>query len=169
MSHTLITNLIQVFCEDVSQLVLDVLSHRGMNPQSSDVHCGIDGGQGSLKLAVTITERDQSETSGRAHYSHVRKCPHLSFLKLEAISRFCKGFPYDIYLQGVAARDAKNSSVKKLFLLGIVPGIPENYFNVKAILSSLNIEAIEFTAAADVKMRKFCIRQDLLFLNSNIF
>ena len=93
MSHTLlIINSIQVFCEDVSQLVLDVLSHRGMNPQSSDVHCGIDGGQGSLKLAVTITERDQSETSGRAHYSHVRKCPppHTFIVSRLPPLKFCK-------------------------------------------------------------------------------
>lgn len=58
------------------------------------------------------------------------------------------------FLQGVAAKLAKNSSVKKLLLLGVVPGIPENYFNVKAILSSLNIEEVGFTVSADVKMCK---------------
>ena len=57
-------------------------------------------------------------------------------------------------LQGVAAKQAKNSSVKKLFLLGVVPDVPETYFNVKAILSSLNLEVVEFTAAADIKMCK---------------
>ena len=51
------------------------------------------------------------------------------------------------------ARQGKNSSVKKLFLLGVVPEIPENYFNVKALLSSLNLGAIEFTAA-NIKMCK---------------
>ena len=32
--------------------------------------------------------------------------------------------------------------------------MPENYHNVKEILSSLNFEVIEFTAAADIKMCK---------------
>ena len=54
--------------------------------------------------------------------------------------------------------------MKKLLLLGVVPGIPENYFNVQAILSSLNIEAIEFTAAADIKMCKFKIMNSYQFI-----
>ena len=61
---------------------------------------------------------------------------------------------YLIFLQGVASKQSKNSSVKKLFLLAVVPEVPETYFNVKAILSSLNLEVIEFTAAADIKMCK---------------
>ena len=61
---------------------------------------------------------------------------------------------YYICYQGVAAKQAKNSSVKKLILLGVLPDVPENYFNVQAILSNLNLTAIEFTAAADLKMCK---------------
>ena len=57
--------------------------------------------------------------------------------------------------QGVAAKQAKNSSVNKLILLGVVPGVPENYHNVKTIMNNLNLEAIEFTAAADLKMCKY--------------
>ena len=44
--------------------------------------------------------------------------------------------------------------MKKLLLLAVLPEVSENHFNVKAILSSLNLEAIEFTAAADIKMCK---------------
>ena len=32
--------------------------------------------------------------------------------------------------------------------------VPENHFNIKAILDSLNLEVVEFSAAADVKMRE---------------
>ena len=60
-------------------------------------------------------------------------------------------------LQGVAAKVAQNSSVKKLLLLAVVPEVPENYFNVKAILSSLDIEGIEFTTAADIKLSKLIL------------
>ena len=55
----------------MNQLVLDVLSHRGMDPQHSDVHCGMDGGQGSVKLGITVTER-LTENTGRSRYSDVR-------------------------------------------------------------------------------------------------
>ena len=60
-----------MFCEDSSQLVLKILSHRGMNPAESDVHVGIDGGQNMLKLWVTITDRSDTEVTGRSLYSHV--------------------------------------------------------------------------------------------------
>ena len=60
----------QVFCDDPNQLVLDILAHRGMDPQNSDVHCGIDGGQGSLKIGITVTEKGTKKL-GRAHYSDV--------------------------------------------------------------------------------------------------
>ena len=57
--------------------------------------------------------------------------------------------------QGVAAKQGKNSGVKKLLLIAAVPGVPENHFNVKTILDQVNMEAIEFTVAADVKMCKY--------------
>ena len=51
--------------------MLSVLSARGLNPETSDVHVGIDGGQNMLKIGVTITERCNSENSGRSLYSQV--------------------------------------------------------------------------------------------------
>ena len=60
-----------MFCNDVNQLVLDILSHRQMDPQQSDVHIGIDGGQDMLKLGVTITDKLDVRETGRSHYAHV--------------------------------------------------------------------------------------------------
>ena len=60
-------------------------------------------------------------------------------------------------MQGLAAKQAKDSSVKKLLLIGAVPAVPENYFNVKTILDQLNMEAIEYTVSADVKMCMYYI------------
>ena len=70
--------------------------------------------------------------------------------------------------QGVAAKQAKNSSVKKLMLLATVPGIPENYFNVKTILDNLNLESVEFTVAADIKMCKIK-KCKILYINLEYF
>ena len=53
------------------------------------------------------------------------------------------------------ARTSKLSSVKRLILIGAVQDVPENYHNVKAILDQLNIEALDFTVSADIKMCTF--------------
>ena len=44
-----------------------------MDPQYSDVHVGIDGGQNMLKLGVTITNKEDSDETGRSKYSQVKK------------------------------------------------------------------------------------------------
>ena len=131
-----------MFCTDVNEMVLKVLTERGMDPSTADVHVGIDGGQNMLKVGITITERNDNEEFGRATYKQV-----IFTIYLESDSIW-------VNVQGVAVKQAKNSSVKKLLILGIVPEVPENYHNVKEILSSLNLEVIEFTAAADIKMCK---------------
>ena len=60
-----------MFCNDCSKLALDVMTHRGLNPHTCDVHIGIDGGQDILKVALTITNRLGAEKMGRSHYSQV--------------------------------------------------------------------------------------------------
>ena len=58
------------------------------------------------------------------------------------------------YSQGVAAKQGKFSSVKRLLVIGAVPDASENYFNVKAMLDKVDMEAFEFTVSADLKMCK---------------
>ena len=59
-----------------------------------------------------------------------------------------------VVYQGIAVKQAKNSSVKKLILLAAVPDVPETYFNIKSILDNLDLETVEFTGAVDLKMCK---------------
>ena len=65
-------------------------------------------------------------------------------------------YKVDIFLisiiQGVAPKQNKNSSVKKLLLAGIVLDIPENYQTVKQILGNLDLEGVEFMTQADMKL-----------------
>ena len=56
--------------------------HRGLNPSSCDIHCGFDGGQGILKVALTITDRLEDEHTGRSHYSDVSNRSKIFFLTL---------------------------------------------------------------------------------------
>ena len=140
-------NIEQVFCTDCDELLQLVLHERGLNPHECDVHVGFDGGQGILKIGFTVTEREScgEENPGRSKYSQV------------ICGRFNEIFVYlnQYFTQGVAPKTAKLSSVKKLIVLGAVPDVPENYFNVKIILDELNMEALEYTTAADIKMRRF--------------
>ena len=61
-----------VFCNDVDKLVSDLIEHRELDPTTCDVHVGIDGGQGSLKVGATVTDRTDTGNSGRTRYSYVR-------------------------------------------------------------------------------------------------
>ena len=64
--------------------------------------------------------------------------------------------PYsNTYFKGVAAKDFKDSSVKKLLLVSVYPGVPEVHMNMKKILEDLKVEAVEFLVSADIKMCKF--------------
>jgi hypothetical protein len=47
--------------------------------------------------------------------------------------------------------------VKKLLVLGIVPQVPENHANMETLLEQLNMEAVEFSVSADVKMCKYLV------------
>ena len=55
----------------------------------------------------------------------------------------------------MAAKQVKISGFKKLLIVGAMPHAAENYHYVKAILDQLEIDALEFTVAADVKMCKY--------------
>ena len=58
------------------------------------------------------------------------------------------------YFKGVAPKKFKEGSVKKLQLLAVFPSVSEIYENVKTILDEMDIEAIEYTVSADIKMCK---------------
>ena len=70
---------------------MDVLSHRQMDPQASDVHVGIDGGQKMLKLGVTITDKLDVGEAGRSHYVHVSNLLNLKLPQL-VCARAHKGY-----------------------------------------------------------------------------
>ena len=55
-------------------------------------------------------------------------------------------------LQGVEAKDSLLTSVNKLLLLGLIPGCPENHYNVKLILDQLGLNGVQFCTTADLKL-----------------
>ena len=40
---------------------MKTLEDRDLDPETSDIHLGFDGGQGFLKIGFTVTERPNSE------------------------------------------------------------------------------------------------------------
>lgn len=62
-----------MYCTDVEGLVAKVIEERGLSVHSTDLHIGMDLGQGSLKLALILTDRSKEDKTGRAHYSDVTK------------------------------------------------------------------------------------------------
>ena len=51
-----------------------------MQPADADVHCGFDGGQGILKIAITATQKKEVVTKkGRSTYDQVILHGHILF------------------------------------------------------------------------------------------
>ena len=49
-------------------------------------------------------------------------------------------------------RSARFSSVKKMFIIGLVPQVQELYPNVKSILQELKLDGLEYGISADIKI-----------------
>ena len=113
-----------VFFNDLDQLVSLALQERGEDPRDITGLVGLDQGQGSLKVALTlVNNKKEDKENVRSKYS-----------------------------QGVAPKNFKDTSVKKLLLLSVYPDIPEVHSNLNKILEDLGIEAVEFLVCADIKM-----------------
>ena len=137
-----VTIFVQVFCTDPCGLIDKPVSDRSLSPATTDVHIGIDGGQGWLKLGLILTDRNKVVQSGRAKYSEVRCSIYINLY----MNRF---------IQGVASKDAKDSSVKKLLLLAVLPECSETYESVQFLLRKLCLEDVPCVFSADLKMCKF--------------
>ena len=64
-------------------------------------------------------------------------------------------FYHKLKFQGIGSKGSKGSSVKKLFIIGVMPELRESYANVKLMLSNLNLDDLKYTISADLKMCKF--------------
>ena len=80
----------------------------------------------------------------------------LVMLRYIIIHDSCFIYIFSIF-QGVFAKSFKDSFVKKLLVLSALPDVPEDYSNLKQMLDQLDIEAIEFTVSADIKMSTYFI------------
>ena len=84
-----------MYCDDIEELVAMVLHHRSQKTNDVDIKLGVDGGQGFLKITLSITLKPELENN------KIRK-------KLST----CDGY---------ACKDFKDSSVHKTITLTILP------------------------------------------------
>ena len=85
-------------------------------------HIGLDGGGGFLKLCLNVIEEPLTPKS-------------------PAAKKFSFG----------SGRFA-DTGVKKLFIIGLIPSVQENYHNVKALLETAGVTNLQFSLATDMKL-----------------
>ena len=114
-----------VFVKDIDEFTQVLVDQRSLDPSSHEVHFGFDDGQGMLKIMQIVKEKEPvlGTDIKRSRYS-----------------------------EGVCPKTSKLSSVKKLFVVGLVPDVQELYFNVKSMLEELKLEGIEYSFCADIKI-----------------
>ena len=114
-----------VVCSDPDRLVQTKIAEEGLNVHKALVKVGLDGGQGMLKVAATVEEFDKENFEPDKKFS---------------------------YKNGPVFKQFKDGSVKKLVPLAVFPNVSETYYNVKIILDQMDVEEIEYTVSADIKM-----------------
>ena len=62
-----------------------------------------------------------------------------------------------LYSDGVAPKQAKLSSVKKAMMLGFVPDVQENFFNVKTLIQKIDLTGLNVSFSVDIKMALYLI------------
>jgi hypothetical protein len=115
-----------VYCNDIEELVAMVLHHRSQETNDVDIKLGVDGGQGFLKVTLSITLKPELKNN---------KIP-------EKLSKS----------DGYACKDFKDSSVHKTIILAILPSLNEKYHNLRLILDKLNISSLDYTVSEDLKI-----------------
>ena len=121
-----------VFCSAVGALVELILLERRMFEDGIECKVGVDGGGGFLKICLNIFS-------------------HEDFKDTPASSKRRK------YSDGICLKDSKNTSVNKLLILAIVPGLPEKYEHISRLFDILKLDQLEeeyykIRYAADLKM-----------------
>ena len=55
-------------------------------------------------------------------------------------------------VRGETSTKLKATGVKKIFILALIPNVPENYGNLKIILGELGLAEISYNVASDFKL-----------------
>ena len=114
-----------IFVKDVDEFTQFLVDERSLDPHDHIVQFGFDDGQGILKIMEIVKSNEvyKEQETTRSKYA-----------------------------DGVCPKTSKLSSVKKMFVVGLIPDVQEIYPNVKAMLDELDLQGIEFGFSADIKI-----------------
>ena len=115
-----------VYCNDIEGLVAIALHHRSQETNDVYIKLGIDGGQGFLKVTLSISLKPELENN-----------------KIPTKLSKCDGY---------ACKYFKDSSINKTIILAILPSLNEKYYNLRLILDKLNISSLDYTVSEDLKV-----------------
>ena len=114
-----------VFVKDLEEFTQFLIDERSLDPQHHIVQFGFDDGQGMLKIMEIVKSSEVLTDQDKKRSK---------------------------YADGVCPESSKLSSVKKMFLVGLIPDVQEIYPNVKTMLEELDLDGIEYGLSADIKI-----------------
>ena len=112
-----------VYCSDVDELLRRLVESRELDEETMTVKIGLDGGQGSLKVVMSVVAKIDDTKTGRRQFG-----------------------------EGVATEHHKLGSVHRLMVLACMADAPENYNTVKLMLDKLAITNFNYTVCSDMKI-----------------
>ena len=114
-----------IFVRDLEEFTQFLIEERSLDPQEHIVQFGFDDGQGILKIMEIVKSAEVLTGQDKKRSK---------------------------YADGVCPRSSKLSSVKRMFVVGLIPDVQEIYPNVKTMLEELNLDGIEYGLSADIKI-----------------
>ena len=111
-----------IYCTDVGELVLRILEHRGLEDKETDAKLGCYKGQGSVKVTLSLMEKEERVKTGRQTYA-----------------------------DGVGGKENTSGSTYKLIVLALLYDAPETYETVKMMMDKLQFNNFPATVTSDIK------------------
>ena len=132
------TEVPTVLCSDLNKFVTYIKNEREMT-YATENRVGIDGGGGFVKICLNIVKKpkEAKEKTGQSPGTPVSIGPLSKYL---------------------------NSGVKKLFILALVPCIPERYDNMKTLIQKLGLSNLDFHVASDLKLDNICAGISFMYI-----
>lgn len=120
-----------VICIDTEEFVAMILMNRNLDPEDAEIKIGIDSGQGTLKVTLSITPKpDEAQAHAEEVPTKRRR-----------------------YAEGYSSGDGQlSSSVHKTFILALFETKDESYETIETILRVLKMENIKHTISEDIKV-----------------
>ena len=135
-----------VICKDVPAYAEHVKAKKGLTGVPCIHKVGLDSGQGSLKVTLSIQRDD-----GPRAFGDQEPTPGPSGLAGKVAGAISK-----VTRRGEKYKD---SGVKQIHVLALIPKIPENFPNIKTIMAELDLEEFSYHLASDYKLINMAVGQ----------